>query len=124
MTSWQDHYRHLVATLLIAATKDGQFHTVHALLNEAPSDDARDRALIEAARFGHNEIARLLIRNGADVATEGPDWVFLKRNGTAIEGACGPLKLDDLIGEFRQWVDAVEPQAAAIETEWQADAED
>ena len=62
------------------------------------------------------------IKMGADQTGDGPDWVFLKKVGSAIEGACGPLKLDELIGEFRAWVEAVEPQAAAIERQWQANA--
>ena len=59
---------------------------------------------------------------GADQTEDGPDWLFLKKAGTVIQGACGPLKLDELIGEFRAWIDKVEPQAAAIERQWQANA--
>jgi hypothetical protein len=64
------------------------------------------------------------IRKGTDLSGDGPEWIILKKVGTAIEGACGPLKSDELIGEFRTWIDEIEPQAAAIERQWQADAED
>jgi|KBSMisStandDraft_5_1062788.scaffolds.fasta_scaffold1894473_2 hypothetical protein len=62
------------------------------------------------------------INKGADLSSDGPDWIFVKKVGSSIEGSCGPLKLDELIGEFRAWVENVEPQAAAIERQWQADA--
>ena len=59
------------------------------------------------------------VSKGVDQTGDGPDWVFLKKVGSAIEGACGPLKLDVLVGEFRTWVHQVEPQAAALEKQWQ-----
>ena len=58
----------------------------------------------------------------ADQTEDGPDWLFLKKVGPTIQGSCGPLKLDELIGEFRTWIEEVEPQAAAIERQWQANA--
>ena len=58
------------------------------------------------------------VAKGADQTGDGPDWVFLKKRGSVVEGACGPLKLDDLIGEFRRWVEDAEPAAATVEEEW------
>jgi hypothetical protein len=60
------------------------------------------------------------VRIGEDVTGDGPDWIFLKKEGSKIEGACGPLKLDQLIGEFRAWINRIEPQAAAVEEQWRA----
>ncbi len=45
---------------------------------------------------------------------EGHDWLVLKREDTSIKGACGPLKLDALLGEFRGWIGNVD---AALESE-------
>ena len=58
---------------------------------------------------------------GEDINGDGPSWLFLKKEGSKIDGACGPLKLDDLIGEFRKWVDKVEPLAAHIAKQWHAE---
>ena len=44
------------------------------------------------------------ITQGSDQANDGPDWLFLRKNGAKIEGACGPLKLDQLLGHFRLWI--------------------
>ena len=62
------------------------------------------------------------VKKGADQTGDGPDWIVLRKVGSSIEGACGPLKLDELIAEFRGWVENVEPQAAAIERQSQANA--
>jgi hypothetical protein len=65
--------------------------------------------------------------DGPDVAIGrgGPDddheWLFLRKTGPLVEGSCGPLKLDEMIGKFREWIELVEPQAAAIEKRWQID---
>ena len=74
----------------------------------------------ELADTVYEEIDGPNVAKGVDQAEDGPDWIFLKKEGSVVSGACGPLKLDDLIGEFRAWVDSVEPQAAAIEQEWQS----
>jgi hypothetical protein len=61
------------------------------------------------------------VAKGAGSADDDPDWVFLKKVGSKIDGACGPLKLDELIGEFRKWAEKVEPLAAHIENQWHAE---
>jgi hypothetical protein len=73
----------------------------------------------ELADTVYETIEGLEVATGEHQADEGPDWVFLKKEGSVVSGACGPLKLDDLIGQFRAWVDSVEPQAAVIEQQWQ-----
>jgi len=76
----------------------------------------------ELADTVYAEIEGPEIKKGADQTGDGPDWIVLKKVGSTIEGACGPLKLEELIGEFRAWVENVEPQAASIERQWQANA--
>ena len=75
----------------------------------------------ELADTVYESIEGPVVVQGADQTDDGPDWIFLKKVGSAIEGACGPLKLNDLIGEFRAWVEQVEPIAARIEGQWQAE---
>ena len=74
----------------------------------------------ELADTVYDKIEGPTVAKGADQTEDGPDWLFLKKVGSRIEGACGPLKLDELIGEFRAWIEDMEPQAAAIEEEWRA----
>jgi hypothetical protein len=45
------------------------------------------------------------ISTGDDQVGDGPDWVLLRKVDTAVEGACGPLKLDQLLGHFRLWIE-------------------
>jgi hypothetical protein len=61
------------------------------------------------------------VRFDEDLTSDGPDWLFLKKVDSKIDGACGPLKLDEVIGQFRKWVESVEPMAARIEKQWQAE---
>ena len=68
----------------------------------------------------YEDIGGLEVAQGRDQAGERLDWIFLKKEGSVVRGFCGPLKLDDLIGEFRAWVESVEPQAAVIEQQWQS----
>jgi len=74
----------------------------------------------ELADTVYEDINGLDLAEDADRVGEGPDWMFLRKVGSVVSGSCGPLKLDDLIGEFRAWVESVETQAAAIEQQWQS----
>ena len=74
----------------------------------------------ELADTVYENIAGPDVRLGQDVSGDGPDWIFLKKEGSRIDGACGPLKLDQLIGEFRAWVISAEPQAVAVDQQWRA----
>ena len=74
----------------------------------------------ELADTVYEGIDGLDVSKGADQVEEGPDWIFLKKDGSVVSGACGPLKLEELIGEFRTWAESVEPQAAANEQRWQS----
>jgi len=46
------------------------------------------------------------IERGQHLEEDGPDWIILKKGTTAVSGVCGPAKLDEMIGEFRSWVEA------------------
>ena len=45
------------------------------------------------------------LRLGADLSGDGPDWIHLHRRDDKIQGACGPLMLDELLSEFRKWIE-------------------
>ncbi|MBA3512518.1 Imm53 family immunity protein [Sphingomonas sp.] len=75
----------------------------------------------ELAETVYEDVPGPEVRVGEDLTGDGPDWILLKKDGSKIEGACGPLKLDQLIGEFRSWVEKVEPMAAHIEKQWHAE---
>ena len=56
---------------------------------------------------------------GMGTADGDRNWLILRKVGPVIDGACGPLRLDELIGHFRAWVASVEPAAMTSEKQWQ-----
>jgi hypothetical protein len=65
--SFERRYQQMIERLLVAAAKDGNFHTVETLLGEGPSEHARNLALCAAAGKGQTEIAGLLLKEGANI---------------------------------------------------------
>lgn len=60
----------------------------------------------ELTDTGYEEALPPDVKIGTDLTRDGPDWIHLQKRDDKILGACGPLKLDELIGEFRAWVEA------------------
>ncbi len=72
----------------------------------------------DLADTGFENLGGLDLKLGEHSSEDGPDWIFLKKEGSTVIGACGPLKLDELIGHFRAWVLSINEQAKSVEASW------